>query len=563
MKFDLALILPPLRTILSNYLKTARLVLFAVLVTTMLGTLAAIGAPYLFSRLIDQLTPTSVALGLVWGFMAYAVLMGAAYTFQRMASFLTFMTSESLNFVTSTSFFARLVEKTSTFFLDHNPAEIESVQHKGAGALNIVVQFALAAILPSIAQLVLALGLLGTVLDFHIAMIVLGYGVVYVALVARAASVTRPHLDQAIEQSQASSRFVGNAISSMDTLRQFQSDHWMIGQFTNRERTVLEAFGRYAITQVRYAFVFGLALTAQFAITLWLLVPRVAVGELTVGDLVLFNTLLLQLNIPFQMMGQAIQQFAQAYSNFLPFARMWQAEAHEDPETRDTFVVNNGVIAVTDVSYIYANGRGVSDVSFTAGRGTITYITGDTGSGKTTLFKLLLKVVPPTSGSITIDGTDLSSVSRADWFAHVASVPQDVVLLNDTLATNIVLGRPFDEPRLRRAAERAAIFDFIESLEAGFQTIVGERGLKLSGGERQRIAIARALYADPAIVLLDEASSALDSQTEQDIMDQLRRIRGDVTIIAITHRLSVIAPDDNVVRIGTQTRPDPRTHKRL
>ncbi|WP_404404833.1 ABC transporter ATP-binding protein [Pelagibacterium halotolerans] len=552
MKFDLGLIGPPLKTILSRYLKTARMALLAVLVTTMLGTIATIGAPYLFSRLIDELTSASVITGLLLGFMIYAVLMGAAYAFQRMSSFLTFMTSESLNFVTSTSFFTRLVDKTSAFFLDHNPAEIESAQQKGARALNIVVQFALAAILPSMAQLILALGLLGAVLDYHIALIVLGYGVVYVALVAQASSATRPHLDKAIEQSQASSRFVGNAISSMDTLRQFQSDRWMIGQFTDRERTVLEAFGRYALTQVRYAFVFGLALAAQFAITLWLLVPRVAAGELTVGDLVLFNTLLLQLNIPFQMMGQAIQQFAQSYSNFLPFARMWQAEAHDEPETGRAFEVTEGVIAFTGVSYRYPNGRGVSDVSFTARRGTITYITGDTGSGKSTLFKLLLKAMYPAHGTITIDGTDLNAVSRADWFAHVAAVPQDVVLLNDTLATNIVLGRPFDEARLRRAAERAAILTFVEGLEAGFQTVVGERGLKLSGGERQRIAIARALYANPGILLLDEASSALDAETEKDIMDRLRLIRDEVTILAITHRLSVIAADDNVFSIGSR-----------
>lgn len=165
MKFDFVLISPPLRTILSNYLKTARLVLFAVLVTTLLSTLASIGAPFLFSRLIDQLGPASGVADLIWAFMAYAVLMGVAYALQRMSSFLTFMTSESLNFVTSTSFFARLVEKTSSFFLDHNPTEIESAQQKGSSALNIVVQFTLAAVLPSIAQLTLALGLLSTVVD--------------------------------------------------------------------------------------------------------------------------------------------------------------------------------------------------------------------------------------------------------------------------------------------------------------------------------------------------------------------------------------------------------------
>lgn len=300
MKFDLALISPPLRAILARYIRSARLLLSTVLLITLLGSLASIGAPYLFSRLIDLVSPEAMATGLLWAFMGYAVLMGASLALQRIAAFMTFMTSESLNFITSTAFFERLVGKAPGFFLDHNPAEIQDAQNKGKNALNIVMQFALAAVLPAAAQMVLSLTLLGAVLDLSIALIVLVYGVSYVALVARAAQVTRPHLDEAIEQSQASAGFVGNAISSMDTLRQFQSDRWMIGQFTTRERSVLTAFNRYATIQMRYALVFGLALTVQFAITLWLLVPRVAEGALTVGDLVLFNTILLQLNMPFQ-----------------------------------------------------------------------------------------------------------------------------------------------------------------------------------------------------------------------------------------------------------------------
>lgn len=548
--YDLALITPPLKTILGRYIKTARLVLAGVLVTTLLGSLASIAAPYLFSRLIDLLSPDTLAQGLIWAFIGYALLMGVGYGLQRMSSFLTFMTSEGLDFVSSTAFFEKLVGKSSAFFLDHNPAEIQSAQNKGTDALNFVVQFGLAALLPGVAQVILAVVMVWTVLDFDIALIVLIYGLGYVALVMRATAVTRTHLDAAIEHSQASSRFIGNAIAGMDTLRQFGSDRWMIGQFTERQQSSLDAWRRYAMAQMRYAGIFGLALTLQFAITLWLLVPRVAQGNLTVGDLVLFNTLLLQLNAPFQMVGQAIQQVSQSYSRFLPFARMWQAQGHDEPEATSDFALDHGTVRFENVGYLYPNGRGVAGASFTARRGTITYITGDTGAGKSTLFKLLLKAMPPATGTITIDDTDLAAISRADWFARAASVPQDIVLLNDTLATNIVLGRPHDDARLRRAAERAAILGFIDGLEEGFETVVGERGLKLSGGERQRIAIARALYADPAIVLLDEASSALDAETEKEIMDQLRRIADQVTIIAITHRLSVIAPNDTVVRIA-------------
>src|SRR5690606_35153248 len=149
---------------------------------------------------------------------------------------------------------------------------------------------------------------------------------------------TRRHLDAAVEQSQSSSRFVGNAIGAMDTLRQFNSEGWMIGQFSHRQALALPGWKRYALAHTRFGCAFGLALAAQLALTFWLLVPRFTSAELTTGALVLFNTLLLQLNMPFQMVGQALQQAAQSYSKFLPFARMWNAPAHMEPENPSAFV---------------------------------------------------------------------------------------------------------------------------------------------------------------------------------------------------------------------------------
>lgn len=165
------------------------------------------------------------------------------------------------------------------------------------------------------------------------------------------------------------------------------------------------------------------------------------------------------------------------------------------------------------------------------------------------MFRLALKSLAPVTGRITADGVDLRKINRADWYAAIGVVPQEVMLLNDTLTTNIVLGRPLDGDRLRSAAARAAILERIEAMPLGFDTVVGERGLKLSGGERQRIAIARALYADPKILFLDEASSALDDATEREIMDQIRRIAGDVTVLAITHRKGTIRAGDHVVAL--------------
>ncbi|WP_269113288.1 ATP-binding cassette domain-containing protein [Burkholderia stagnalis] len=153
------------------------------------------------------------------------------------------------------------------------------------------------------------------------------------------------------------------------------------------------------------------------------------------------------------------------------------------------------------------------------------------------------------------DGVDLADIDRADCYGAIAVVPQDVVLLNESLEDNILLGRPRDAQRLRDAATKASILPFIDALPDGFRTTVGERGLKLSGGERQRIAIARALYGNPALLFLDEASSALDEATERDIMEHVRLLVGDVTVLAITHRRTVIEATDNVVVLGDASIP--------
>ena len=175
---------------------------------------------------------------------------------------------------------------------------------------------------------------------------------------------------------------------------------------------------------------------------------------------------------------------------------------------------------------------------------------GSTGAGKSTVLRLALKSLVPQTGRIRVDGHDLEAVDRRSWYAHIGVVPQDIVLLNESLAANIALGRSIEMARLRKAAEKAAILSMIDALPEGFDTTVGERGMRLSGGERQRIAIARALYAEPQFLFLDEASSALDEATERDIMEHLRQICGSVTILAVTHRQQIITPADAVVTIG-------------
>jgi ATP-binding cassette, subfamily B, bacterial len=339
-------------------------------------------------------------------------------------------------------------------------------------------------------------------------------------------------------------------MNAMETLRHLGSHAWMSSRFTEKARAVKDSWRAYILRRAGASALLGLGLSIQFAINFLLLLPRYQAGAATVGDIVLFNALLLQLNLPFEMIAQTMDSFARSRAQLVPLADMWRAPEESESPHPQTFVPHEGRITFDDVRYDYGNGRGVDRISFTASRGAITFIVGETGSGKSTIFKLALKSIEPHSGRILVDDIDIAGIARADWYDAIAVVPQDVVLLNESLADNIILGRARDEARLRDVSKKAAILSFIDALPEGFETKVGERGLKLSGGERQRIAMARALYGNPTVLFLDEASSALDDATEREIMNHVRTLVRDVTVLAITHRRSVLGDTDNVVDLS-------------
>ncbi|MCC4595386.1 ABC transporter ATP-binding protein/permease [Xanthomonas campestris pv. phormiicola] len=537
----------PIREVLTAYWRSDRWTLLLVALVVLLSSAASVAAPYLFSRLIDRLPQGSEITAIAWAFVAYALLLGVSSALQHMVQYLSFMSAENLGFITSTRFFQQLLKKTAVFFIEHNPSEIQSASEKGRNALTVLVQLGLIVFIPGITQILLTLVTLGTLINLQIVLIVVAYGTGAVILTTIATRRARVFLDAAVAAGQANARFVGNAMNAMETLRHFGSHHWMSRRFTEKAKEVRDNWRAYVLQRVGYIAVLGLGLSIQFAVTLLLLLPRYQVGELSIGDMVLFNTLLLQLNMPFEMIAHAIDDVARSRAALMPLAIMWSAPEERQASHDSTFTPVDGRVVFEDVSYAYGNGRGIERISFSAERGYITFLVGETGSGKSTVFKLALKSLEPEGGRILVDGVDLIGIDRADWYGAIAVVPQDVMLLNESLADNILLGRPRDEDRLRRAAEKAAIFSFIEALPDGFETAVGERGLKLSGGERQRIAIARAFYGEPAILFLDEASSALDEATERDIMEHVRARAADVTVLAITHRQTVIGKTDKIV----------------
>jgi len=540
-------VLEPISEILQAYWKSDRWMLLIGIAVVLLASVSSVAAPYIFSRIIDRLPQDGAVRGVVLGLMIYAVLVGIAAALQHMVQYLSFMSSENLGFIARTRFFERILKKTTAFFVEHSPTEIQTASASGSSALTTLVQLGLIVFIPGVVQILLTLTTLGALIDLQVMIIVILYGAMTIALTVISVRRARVYLDKAISAGQENARFVGNAMNAMETLRHFGSHDWMKRRFATKAAEVRDAWRGYVLQRVGYIAILGFGLSVQFAVTFLLLLPRYSAGEVTVGDIVLFNTLLLQLNMPFEMIAHAIDDVARSRSTLAPLAGMWQAPEERQVSQATSFATQNGRLVFDRIGHAYDNGRGVRDISFEAQRGGMTFLVGETGSGKSTIFKLALKSIEPDSGRILVDGIDLASVDRADWYSAVAVVPQDAILLNESLADNILLGRPRDEQRLQLAAEKAAILPFIDALSDGFETKVGERGLKLSGGERQRVAIARALYGNPAVLFLDEASSALDEATERDIMEHIRALARDVTVLAITHRRSVIGRADKVV----------------
>lgn len=548
--------LPPLRAIYGRFLSEERWMLVGVALVVLASSVLAVVTPYAFSRLVDALTANSLPAGILWGFVGYAVLRGLGTVFGYSINFLSFIAAENLNFIAATSFFNTLLRKPGSFFIDNNPVQIQTARQQGQSSVYMLVQLALIVFIPGAVQITLAIGLLGAVISAELVVIVVVYGTCFIGLTYLANVWTRTLLDQAIEAQQDNARFVGNAVNAMETLRYFNGDRWISERFADKAHLQRTSWVAWSRRRIMLAGVFGGGLAAQLAITFIVLLPRFEAGLLSVGDIVLINLILIQLNQPFEMIGTSIDEVMRCLSRFKPFADMWTAPEDRAAHGGARLVLRQGRLRFDSVGFRYGDRQILDGVSFEAHSGAITFITGNTGAGKSTLFKLALKSLEPTSGSITVDGADLTNIDRESWYEQVGVVPQDVMLLNDSIGANIVLGRDPDPVRLREAAAQASILDFIEGLPDGFETTVGERGLKLSGGERQRVSIARALYGSPKVLFLDEASSALDERTEAEIMGELRLLVDRVTILAITHRRSVIGRDDQVVVLSGGSAPE-------
>jgi ATP-binding cassette subfamily B protein len=312
------------------------------------------------------------------------------------------------------------------------------------------------------------------------------------------------------------------------------------------ERAAVRTYSSLGLLNTGQAVIF----TIGMVICMLLAARDVTSGVLTVGDFVMINAILMQLYLPLNFMGMVYREIKQG---LIDIETMF-ALLHERPEIVDRpgaepLRVTRGEIKFENVSFDYDPDRPIlKHVSFTVPAGQMVAIVGPSGAGKSTISRILFRFYELSGGRVLIDGQNIRDVTQASLRAAIGMVPQDTVLFNDTIEYNIRYGKPdATQAELREAARLAQIDGFIMTLPQGYDSLVGERGLKLSGGEKQRVAIARTILKAPPILMLDEATSALDSHTEKEIQDALERVARERTSLVIAHRLSTVVHADNII----------------
>ena len=526
------------------------------LVMLVLAKVIAVGTPFFYKAAVDSLGGDASSAG--WLLAVGAVGLTVAYGMARLMS----VGFQQLRDV----LFARVGQRAlrmlalETFSHIHNLSLRYHITRKTGGLSRIIergvkgVDFLLRFLLFSIGPLILELLMIGAVLFFMFdawyLVVVMGTIAVYVWYTFKVTEwrvkIRREMNDQDTDANQ----------KAIDSLLNFETVKYF-GAETREATRYDRAMARYEDAAIRtnYSLAFlnfgqSLFITAGLVIVMVMAALGVQNGTLSVGDFVMVNAYMIQITLPLNFLGTVYREIRQALVDMAEmFTLLEQPADVVDAPGAQPLRVAGGGIAFDHVDFGYDPERPIlREVTLTVEAGQKLAIVGPTGSGKSTIARLMFRFYDVTGGAIRIDGQDLRDVTQDSLHMAIGVVPQDTVLFNDTIGYNIAYGRDgATQPEIEAAARAARIHDFIASLPKGYDTQVGERGLKLSGGEKQRVGIARTLLKDPPILILDEATSALDTQTERDIQDSLQAMGEGRTVLTIAHRLSTVAEADQII----------------
>ena len=545
------------------------------LAALVLAKIATVLVPFVYKWVIDSLAPTGggeaalVAIAVATPVMlvfAYGVgrLLGTAFTQLRDALF----AKVGQHAVRRLAFrvFTHIHDLSLRYHLQRRTGGLARLITRGIGGIESMVRHTILSTLP-------------TIIEFAFSAVIIGwhFGLSYLGVVAATvvayiwftvvASDKRIRIRREMNESDtdANSKAI-DSLLNFETVKYFGNERMEAerydGSMERYQAAATKTWTSLAWLNLGQTAIFTIGMTVVMAMT----ATAVFHGTKTVGDFVLINSLLIQLSIPLNFIGMLYREIRQGLADIEAMFDLLDVPSEvEDKPGAPPVVVREGTVRFENVSFHYDAVRPIlKDISFEVPAGHNVAIVGPSGAGKSTISRLLFRFYDVTGGRITIDGQDIRDVQQASLRGAIGMVPQDTVLFNDTVAYNILYGRPSaTEEEMRAAAATAQIAEFIESLPDGYQTEVGERGLKLSGGEKQRVAIARTILKGPPILVLDEATSALDSHTEREIQGALDRVAANRTTLIIAHRLSTVVHADQIVVLRDGEIVERGTHRGL
>jgi ATP-binding cassette subfamily B protein len=540
-----------IRTLLP-YLLAYRIRIVVALCAMLLAKVANVGVPVVLKEIVDGLANPSTAMlalpvGLIVG---YGLMRLAATFFNELREVVFARVTQGAVRDISLRVFRHLHSLSMRFHLERQTGGLTRDIERGSRGVGTLVNFTLYSVVPTLVEVLLVTGWLAYHYEPVFALITLTALVAYVAFTILVTE-WRTHFRR--EMNELDSRANARAIDSLinyETVKYFNNESFEAARYDksllNWQEAAIRSQTSLSVLNVGQSLIIAVAVTLM----VWQAVAGVQAGTMTLGDLVLVNAFLIQLYIPLNFLGVLYREIKQSVVDMERlFALLAQNREVADSPQAQALVVAQGEVVFESVRFAYDARRPIFDgLSIRLPAGRTTAVVGSSGAGKSTLSRLLYRFYDPDAGRILIDGRPIDTVTQASLRKAIGIVPQDTVLFNDTLAYNIRYGRPDAAPEeVVEAARAAHLGALIDKLPDGLETMVGERGLKLSGGEKQRVAIARALLKRPSIMVFDEATSSLDSESERVIQQEIREVSQGRTTLVIAHRLSTIVDADQIL----------------
>lgn len=541
-------------------------VIFA-FVSLILAKLAVVATPIYLKDIINELSvPPSAMVFPLAALIGYGFMRIAGSLFQELRDAIFSRVTQGSIKEIAVAVFKHLFGLSMRFHLQRQTGGLSRDIERGTKSIGYMLNFILFRIIPTLLELLMVMGVLLYLYDLWFTVVTLVTIAVYVIFtfaVTERRLVTRRQMNTL--DSMANSKAI-DALMNYETVKYFDNEGYEI----NRYQENMQGWVNSSVkNQVSLNFLNSgqsIIITLGTLTLLWMAALRVYAGEMSVGDVVLVSTYLTQLYVPLTMLGFIYREMKNALADIERMFNLFkeQGEVADRPDAIELSTRNPG-IEFKNVDFAYEAERQIlKNLSFNIEAGKTLAVVGTSGAGKSTLARLLFRFYDVTGGQILIDGVDIRDYTQSSLRRHIGIVPQDTVLFNDTIFYNIAYGNTTaSADEVSQAAKDASLEEFILSLPDGYETMVGERGLKLSGGEKQRVAIARTLLKNPPILILDEATSALDTQTERQIQEALARVAEHRTTLIIAHRLSTIVGADNIIVMEHGEIVEQGTHEEL